>query len=296
MTMKRQWIVGTRGSALALQQTRIAIDTLQKHYPDSAFILKIIKTKGDTVWDMPLGQVGGKGLFVTEIEEELLERKIDFAIHSMKDLPSDLKAGLVIGAILSREDPRDVFISHTVTSIADVKKNGVIGTSSMRRKVQILDINSHITVVPLRGNVDTRIKKIERESLDGIVLAYAGVKRMGFENAIKEILPLHVMTPPAGQGAIGIEVRNENAVIEFLKPLNDTTTFEEVMIERKLQTIIGGGCNVPLGIHAHIHGSAVDLYVCYASEDGKPLLRIQETLPVERIDEVCLQITRRINK
>lgn len=296
MMMKKNWIVGTRGSKLALKQTQIVIDELKNLYPEYNFILKIIKTKGDTLRDIPLGETGSKGLFVSEIEEELLNNKIDLAVHSMKDLPSELKTGLTIGAMLPREDPRDVFISNTFKSIAEVKEKGIIGTSSMRRKVQILNNNSKVSVFPLRGNVETRIKKIEKESLDGIVLAYAGVKRMGFENTIKEILPLEVMTPPAGQGAIGIEVRNEEKAIQLLEPLNDANTFHEVIIERKLQSMIGGGCNVPLGIHAHIHGGTVYLYIFYAPEDKKPLLRVKEKAPINNVEPLLLHICALINK
>ena len=202
--MNRTWIVGTRGSKLALKQTEIVVNLLQQLYPDNTFHVKTIKTTGDTVWDRPLHLIGGKGLFVKEIEEELLAGSIDFAVHSMKDMPTELDKRLTIGAILKREDPRDVFLSLKYKSLADIPGGSRIGTNSLRRKSQILFHKSNVSVIPIRGNVDTRIRKMESEGLDGIILAYAGVIRMGFGNQIREILPFEIMVPPSGQGAIGI--------------------------------------------------------------------------------------------
>lgn len=292
--MKKRWIIGTRGSKLALKQTEIVVKNLEYLYPDNQFLIKTIKTTGDTIWDTPLHLIGGKGLFVTEIEEKLLNKEIDMAVHSMKDLPTELKEGLTIGAVLKREDSRDVFISFTYDSIKDIKHEARIGTSSLRRKAQILHYNSKIEVVPLRGNVDTRIKKIKTQSLDGIILAYAGVKRMGLEGYIKEILPLDVMIPSSGQGAIGIEIRNKDEVFELLKPINHENSFYEVSIERKLQSKIGGGCHVPLGINATLSDEILTINVALGNEDGKPLIKEKQVGNKENADELISNVLKKI--
>jgi hydroxymethylbilane synthase len=292
--MKKKWIIGTRGSKLALKQTEIVVKNLEYLYPENQFLIKTIKTTGDTIWDTPLHLIGGKGLFVTEIEEKLLNKEIDMAVHSMKDLPTELKEGLTIGAVLKREDSRDVFISFTYDSIKDIKHEARIGTSSLRRKAQILHYNSKIEVVPLRGNVDTRIKKIKTQSLDGIILAYAGVKRMGLEGYIKEILPFDVMIPSSGQGAIGIEIRNKDEVFELLKPINHENSFYEVSIERKLQSKIGGGCHVPLGINATLSDEILTINVALGNEDGKPLIKEKQVGNKENADELISNVLKKI--
>ena len=271
--MKKKWTVGTRGSKLALKQTEIVIQALKKLYPYNEFAIKIIKTTGDTVWDKPLHLIGGKGLFVKEIEDALLVNEIDMAVHSTKDLPAELENGLVIGAVLEREDPRDVFISSIYESIRDIPEGARIGTSSTRRKSQILHFKRGLEIVPLRGNVDTRIKKLHSHALDGIILAYAGVKRMGLDSFIKEVLPFEIMVPPSGQGAIVIETRNESDSIKLLKPMNHENTFREITIERELQSMIGGGCQVPLGINASIAGNTLTLHVVLGREDGELLVK-----------------------
>jgi len=292
--MKKKWIVGTRGSKLALKQTEIVIQALKKLYPYNEFAIEIIKTTGDTVWDKPLHLVGGKGLFVKEIEDALLKNEIDMAVHSMKDLPAELENGLVIGAVLEREDPRDVFISSIYESIQDIPEGARIGTSSTRRKSQILHFKRGLEIVPLRGNVDTRIKKLYSHTLDGIILAYAGVKRMGFDSFIKEVLPFEIMVPPSGQGAIVIETRNENDSVKLLKPMNHEKTFREVTIERELQSMIGGGCQVPLGINASIAGNTLSLNVVLGREDGELLVKEMYIEGLENAKDMMSRIIRLI--
>lgn len=271
--MNKTWIVGTRGSKLALKQTEIVVSQLQQTYPGNTFQVKIIKTMGDTVWDKPLHLIGGKGLFVKEIEEELLAGTIDFAVHSMKDMPTELDQKLTIGAVLKREDPRDVFLSLKYKNLEDVPDGGRIGTNSLRRQSQILFRKNNLNVIPIRGNVDTRIRKMESEDLDGIILAYAGVARMGFASQIREVLPFDVMVPPSGQGAIGVETRNQNEVLSMLKSINDEKSFREVTIERNLQMKIGGGCNVPLGINAAINKETLILNIFFGMENGVVLIK-----------------------
>ncbi|MFZ2799023.1 MAG: hydroxymethylbilane synthase [Syntrophorhabdus sp.] len=292
--MNRTWIVGTRGSKLALKQTEIVVNLLQQLYPDDTFHVKTIKTTGDTVWDKPLHLIGGKGLFVKEIEEELLAGSIDFAVHSMKDMPTELDERLTIGAILKREDPRDVFLSLKYKSLADIPGGGRIGTNSLRRQSQILFHKSNVSVIPIRGNVDTRIRKMESEGLDGIILAYAGVIRMGFGNQIREILPFEIMVPPSGQGAIGIETRNEQDLLSMLGPINDEISYREVSIERNLQMRIGGGCNTPLGINATINKQTLILNMFFGKENGEIIMKDKQEGNIEDADKMVTRASEKL--
>lgn len=266
--MKKHWIVGTRGSKLALTQTNIVTGALQTLYPSFEFETRVIKTTGDSVWDTPLYLIGEKGLFIKEIEEALVRGDIDVAVHSMKDLPTDLAPGLSLSAMLPREDPRDTFISLKYGRLADVPPRARIGTSSMRRRAQILASRPDLEIVPLRGNVDTRLRKLESEELDGIILACAGVRRMGLEGRVRELLPFDVMIPPSGQGAIGIETKAAGDAAALVSPLDHQATRFEVGLERAFQTGVGGGCSVPLGVNAELSGERVRLRAVFGSEDG----------------------------
>lgn len=296
VTMKKNWIIGTRGSKLALKQTEMVIGLLKAFYPDHSYQTKIIKTTGDTVWEKPLHLIGGKGLFVKEIEEELLAESIDFAVHSMKDMPTEIDDKLCIGAVLKRENPHDVFLSLRHESLRAVNAGGTIGTNSLRRQSQILAYHDAVRVVPLRGNVDTRIKKMTTENLDGIVLAYAGVKRMGFGQHIKEILPLDVLVPPSGQGAIGVETRRNSDLLAMLTPLNDPVSLHEVSIERELQTKIGGGCHVPLGINASISEDLLTLRVAFGLENGTMLVKDRQDGHVRDAESLVGNVLRKIEQ
>ncbi len=277
--MKKNWVVGTRGSKLALRQTEIVIGALKKTHPDHQFTVKTIKTTGDTVWDTPLHLIGGKGLFVKEIEAQLSSGGIDMAIHSMKDLPAELEEGLCVGAVLTREDPRDAFISLRHKGLGDLREGCRVGTGSMRRKAQLLRYLKGINVMPLRGNVDTRIKKIEKDNLDGIILAFAGLKRMGLEGFVSEIIPCDIMVPTCGQGAIGVEIRRNDSIMELLTAINNERSLREVTIERAIQARVGGGCHVPLGIHARIERDRIELYLSLGNEECDIL--VQEKLSEE---------------
>ncbi|MHB8110159.1 MAG: hydroxymethylbilane synthase [Syntrophorhabdaceae bacterium] len=274
--MKKNWIIGTRGSRLALAQTQIVIEALKNANPGHDFEKKTIKTTGDTIWDQPLAAIGGKGVFVKEIEDELARGDIDFAVHSTKDIPAQLREGLVIAAYLPREDPRDVFISSRHSSIDQLTPGCRVGTGSLRRKAQILRRRPGIEVVPLRGNVDTRIRKIETEGLDGIILAAAGIRRLGLEASITQIIPADIMVPIAGQGAIGIETRKDDEARILARSINDEHTFDEITIERAIQAAIGGGCDIPLGIYARLQKDRVVLSLSLGNEKGS--IVIHETL------------------
>jgi hydroxymethylbilane synthase len=219
---------GNEGSKLALVQTRIVVGQLRGLYPEFDFTVRTIKTTGDTVWDTPLYLIGQKGLFIKEIEEALASGEIDLAVHSIKDLPTELLDGLALTAVLPREDPRDAFLSLTHDRLSHVPKGAAIGTSSMRRKAQLLAARADLDVVPLRGNVDTRLRKLREQNLDGIILACAGVTRMGLAEAITEVPPSTSWLPPCGQGAIGVETIAGGDAARLVKPLDHAPTAFEV--------------------------------------------------------------------
>jgi hydroxymethylbilane synthase len=295
--MKKRWTIGTRGSKLALRQTHIVMEELQRQHADYEFIIKTIKTTGDTVWNQPLHLIGGKGLFVKEIEEQLLDKEIDMAVHSVKDLPAELEEGLHLGAVLQREDPRDAFISSMGKKLLDMTTGSRIGTGSLRRKAQILNYNRTLEIVPVRGNIDTRLRKLETEKMDGIVLAAAGIKRMGLEKHITEILPLDIMIPSCGQGAIGIEIRAEEDAKKLLEDLNDEKTFQEISIERRLLKMIGGGCHLPLGIHASISSdNTVSLYISMGGEDSRLSIHEHYAGDTENIPLLISEAFQKIKK
>lgn len=295
--MKKKWIVGTRGSRLALVQTELVIARLKGLYPDAEFGISIIKTTGDSVWNTPLHLIGEKGLFIKEIEDALVRGEADLAVHSMKDLPTELAGGLSISAILEREDPRDTFISLKHDRLADTPEEARIGTSSMRRKAQLLAFRKSFDIIPVRGNVDTRLRKLAEQDLDGIILALAGVRRMGFADRVKEVIPFEVMVPPCGQGAIGIETRAGGEAAGLVRPLNDERTAFEVGLERQFQTGVGGGCSVPLGVNASLENGRVAIHAVFGAEDGTIIFRERiegEKGEGEALVEALLERLRRV--
>lgn len=251
--MKSKVVIGTRGSKLALWQANWVKEKLEELYPEIKIEIEKIKTTGDKILDAPLAKIGGKGLFVKEIEEALLDGRVDIAVHSMKDVPTEIPKGLHIAAICKREDPRDAFLSRDGIPLKDLPEGAVIGTSSLRRTVQLKALRKDIEIRPLRGNVDTRIRKLIEGQFDGIVLALAGLKRMGFEENIAEIFSEEILIPAIGQGAIGIETRvDDEFVNDIVKPLNDPLTALCVSAERAFLSVMGGGCQVPLACHAKV--------------------------------------------
>ena len=253
--MHNSLVIGTRGSQLALWQARFVKDQLERLYPDLKVRLKIIKTTGDTIQDRSL--VGlGKGVFTKEIENALLADDIDLAVHSLKDLPTELPQGLCITAILTREDPRDVLITASEMPLNELLNGAKIGTTSPRRKAQLLHIRPNLQVVDVRGNVDTRLRKLHETDLDGIILAAAGIKRLGKSEVITQFFDVERMVPAVGQGALAIETREADDRIEkLLAPLNDQETAAEITAERAVLENLGGGCQVPIGAYAkHVDG------------------------------------------
>lgn len=266
--------LGSRGSKLALWQADFVASQLSRIVPDLNVEVKVIKTKGDKILDVALSRIGDKGLFTREIEKELLDGSIDMAIHSMKDLPSQLAPGLCIAAVLERENPGDVLISRQGYKFYELPEGAVIGTSSLRRISQIRALRPDINLVDMRGNVETRINKMYEQDLDGIVLAYAGVKRLGFEDKISDFLPHEVILPAVGQGAIAVEVREgDGASLELARSINHEPTDWATRTERSFLKVLEGGCQVPIGCYAEVRGESMTVEGLIASLDGRRVFR-----------------------
>jgi hydroxymethylbilane synthase len=265
--------IGTRGSALALAQSNWVKTQLMQHQPDLEIELRIIKTHGDRLIDTPILDLGGKGVFTKEIEEALLREEIDLAVHSMKDLPPELPAGLVIAAVPKREDPRDVLVTRRQVAFADLPAGTTIGTGSLRRRAQLLHSRRDVCVVPIRGNVDTRLRKLDEAQVEALVMAAAGLKRIGRADRIGEYLTDEVCVSAVAQGALGIECRKENSVREPLQFLHDPATCSEVAAERALLERLGGDCHVPIGARARLSDRELKLIGVVASPDGNRLCR-----------------------
>lgn len=268
--MKERINIGTRGSPLALKQASLVKDRLEGRHPDLSVDLTIIKTKGDKILDAPLAKIGGKGLFVKEIEEALLEGRVDLAVHSMKDVPASLPAGLIMAVIPEREDFRDALVTRSGRGFDDLPQGARVGTSSLRRRAQLLHQRPDLNVLPLRGNVDTRLNKLSADNLDAIVLAAAGLARMDLLSWAHQFLEPDLMLPAVGQGALGLETRKDDektlALISFL---NHQPTAVSVAAERAFLLRLGGGCQVPLAALARLNGERLTLTGLVADPDGR---------------------------
>jgi hydroxymethylbilane synthase len=266
--------IGTRGSPLALRQATWVKDQLTERHPHLRVDLVTIKTQGDKIQDVPLAQVGGKGLFVKEIEEALLNHTVDLAVHSMKDMPGDLPAGLKIGAVPEREDPRDAFLSSKHLRLEDVPPQAKIGTSSLRRKAQLLFRRPDLEIISLRGNLDTRIRKMDAQGLDGIILAAAGLHRLDLRGFIRHYLETELLLPAVGQGALALEIRDHDpgpeAAIAFL---HHEPTALCIRAERAFLKRLEGGCQVPLAGQALVAGGRLLFTGLIAGLEGEALFR-----------------------
>jgi len=266
--------IGTRGSKLALTQTNFVAEKLKKAIRDADIEICIIKTSGDIMQDVSLLTIGGQGVFVKEIEEALLSGSIDLAVHSMKDIPGDTPEGLMFAAILQREDVRDVLVARDNIKMEFMPRGAKIGTGSQRRGAQIKALLPDVSIVPLRGNLDTRLKKIETENLTGVILAAAGMKRMGLAQRITQFLPVETMLPAVGQGALGLQIRK--ADIELAKAcaaLNDTATAAEVEAERSFLRTLGGGCRLPIAALGKLEKGRLSLEGMIAAPNGTTIIR-----------------------
>jgi hydroxymethylbilane synthase len=264
--------IGSRGSQLALWQARHISALLRERGHEVE--LEIIKTTGDKITDVALAKVGTKGMFTKEIEEALAEGRVDLAVHSLKDLPTELSAGFEIAAITKRENPRDVFCSRKFKSIDDLPQGARVGTSSLRRQAQLKAVRRDLDIHPLRGNVDTRLRKLEAGEYDAIILAAAGLNRLGKTELVRQVIPAQVMCPAAGQGALGIEIRAGDAVTrQHLAFLDDAAARATTTCERALLNKLGGGCQVPIGASAEVRNGRLHLEAIVADPDGSKVLR-----------------------
>jgi hydroxymethylbilane synthase len=287
--------IGTRGSALALWQTEWVRGRLLAGNRDLDIEIVKIKTKGDKILDVPLAAVGGKGLFVKEIEEALLDGGIDLAVHSMKDMPAEIPAGLCIGAVPEREIPWDALISKDRLALKDLPKGASIGTSSLRRSAQLLHTRSDITIRSLRGNLDTRLRKLETENLDAIILAAAGVKRLGWENRITEYLTEEIMLPAICQGALGIETREEDSFVsKVVGGLNHPESATVAFGERAFLKRLEGGCQVPIAAFGRISNGEFRLTGLVAEVDGSRIIRESITGPSTESETLGVALADRL--
>lgn len=274
--------IGTRGSALALAQAHETRARLMAAHglPEDAFEIVVISTSGDRIQDRPLSEAGGKGLFTKEIEEALLDRRIDIAVHSSKDMPTALPEGLELSAFLEREDVRDAFIGRAASRLADLPKGAVIGSSSLRRQALIRRLRPDIEVVMFRGNVQTRLRKLEAGEVAGTLLAYAGLRRLGLPDIVTELLPVADFPPAPGQGAICIESRIGDApVLDMLTPIGDAATAQALACERAFLAALDGSCRTPLAGHATIEGTRLAFSGMILTPDGREVHEIETQGP-----------------
>jgi len=265
--------IGSRGSMLALAQSNWVKRQLQAQYPQAQIDLTIIKTSGDRFVDAPIAAIGGKGIFTKEIEDALLRNDIDIAVHSMKDLPTEMVAGLTIAAVPAREDARDVLVSREGRRLNDLPAGARVATGSLRRQAQLLHHRGDLAIVPIRGNVDTRLRKLDEGQADALIMAAAGLIRIGRPDRITEYLPDEICVSAVAQGALGIEARDDGEIAALLAFLDDADTSFEVSAERMLLERLGGGCQVPIGARARVTGDALTMIAIVVDPSGKSLCR-----------------------
>lgn len=281
MSLPQRLVIATRASRLALWQAEHVRDRLRTLYPACAVELLTLTTRGDQILDRTLSKVGGKGLFVKELENALLDGRADLAVHCLKDMPVDLQAPFELCAVLDRADPRDAFVSNRHATLADLPAGAVVGTSSLRRESQIRARHPQLVVKPLRGNLDTRLAKLDRGEYDAIVLAAAGLYRLGLADRIRGLLDPADCLPAAGQGALTIEIRDDRDDLRAcLAPLNDAGATSIALAERAVSRRLGGSCQVPLAAYAEIEGDRLNVRALVASPDGTRMLRAERSGPV----------------
>lgn len=291
-------VVGTRGSNLALVQTNWVVDQLKKANPGVEFEVKIIKTKGDLIKDLPLDKIGDKGLFVKEIEKSLLDGEIDMAVHSMKDMPSYLPEGLKFAHSPKREDPRDALIfKEGYKSLDDLPQGARIGTGSKRRKYQLLKHRPDLEIVPIRGNIETRIKKIETENLDGVVLAASGLRRAGLDGKIDYYIPTDIMLPAPAQGILALEIREDDKETEkIIDSIKDDITKIQIDAERGFLIGVNGSCHIPMGAYCEIEGEKITLTGLYGDGEGKKIVVQSQTGTIADAPKIGYELAKSVLK
>ncbi|BFU60822.1 MULTISPECIES: hydroxymethylbilane synthase [Rodentibacter] len=295
MTMPTVLKIATRQSPLALWQANFVKERLEDFHPDLSVELVPMVTKGDVILDTPLAKIGGKGLFVKELENALLEKRADIAVHSMKDVPMQFPQGLGLSVICKREDPRDAFVSNRYTSFDDLPQGAIIGTSSLRRQCQLKQLRPDLDIRSLRGNVGTRLGKLDNGEYDAIILAAAGLIRLGMEQRIASFIETTVSLPAAGQGAVGIECRTDDTLVQrLLAPLADQETTACVLAERAMNTHLQGGCQVPIGGYAVLENNQIYLRALVGELDGSKIIRAEGKSAVENAEELGVQIAEQL--
>lgn len=294
---KKKVIVGSRDSVLAMWQTKFVVEQLMAVTDQYEFEIVSLKTKGDKILDVSLAKIGDKGLFTKELEVGLLQGEIDFAVHSMKDMPTVLPEGLQISSLLKRHNPADVLISEKYDSFAALPQGSKVGTSSLRRKAQLLHARPDLDIHDVRGNLQTRMRKMREENFDGIILAAAGVERLDWHDQITEELSYDICLPAVSQGVIGVETRTDDPeIIALVQLVNDVQTASCVAAERALLKSLEGGCQIPIGAYAQLEGDTVVLQGLVGSLDGKTIIRDEISGPVAQSEQLGRQLAQRLSE
>lgn len=293
--MRETLRIATRQSPLALWQANFVKDKLTAYFPELDVELVTMVTQGDVILDTPLAKIGGKGLFVKELELALLDNRADIAVHSMKDVPMQFPEGLGLSAICEREDPRDAFVSNHYQSLDELPEGAVVGTSSLRRESQLLAAYPHLNVKSLRGNVGTRLSKLDNGEYDAIILASAGLIRLGLKARIRAYIPTDKCLPACGQGAVGIETRlNDKKVLKYIAALNHQPTAFCVQAERAMNTYLQGGCQVPIGGFAQMNGETMTLTGLVGALDGSKIIRITGVSPIQQAEQLGVSVAKEL--
>jgi len=300
MTDKKKFIIGARGSKLSLAYSSHVKNLLMKSHSqldDNLIDIKIIKTSGDIFQNKRISDIGGKGVFCKQIEEELLESKIDLAIHSLKDLPTKMTDGLCVNAVVKRNDPRDAFLSYSNKSFKELTPQSKIGTSSFRRHAQLNSLRNDLEVVTMRGNIDTRIRKLKNKEYDAIVLSLAGIQMLNLNNQVKEIFTIEQMLPAIGQGAIALQCRKDDQkTLNILKAINDEETYYCIQAERALLEAIGGDCDTAIGGLAKLSNDKIFLKSELFSNDGKKKFEFQSSGDCKEAKEIGYKVGKELLK
>lgn len=296
MFKSRTLRVGTRESKLARLQTDLVLELISSRFPQLQFELVAIKTSGDKVLNKPLAELGGQGVFVKELEESLLAQKTDFVVHSLKDLPCQMPAGLLLVCSLERSDPRDILISRTGLSLEDLPAGSRVATSSRRRTAQLRRLRDDLCFVDMRGNIQTRLRKLDEGQCEAMVLAAAGILRLGLSERISQYFEVDKSTPAVGQGALALQCRKDDTeLVEFLSEFNDLNVWQCITAERALLAELGGGCSVPVGAFAEITGNdEIELRACVCSLDGKEIYIEKARSERSQAEELGLTVAKKL--
>lgn len=284
--------IGTRSSRLALWQAKFVADELKKFYPALEIEFFKVHTTGDKILDTPLAKIGGKGLFTKEIELQMASGAIDLAVHSLKDVPNELPAGFRLAAVTRRAQPFDAFVSNKFATFSALPQGAIVGTSSLRRAAQILALRPDLQIKNLRGNVETRLAKLDSGEFDAIILAAAGLERLGYTSRICELMT--AIIPAAGQGALAIETLDDEKIFPLVQRLNDAQTSLAITVEREFLREVGGSCQIPVGVFARVEGDFMTVQALIASVDGKKLVRDSVTVPLAKIDNLGKNLAKRL--